>query len=255
MPVRPNHLKHKLRAGQAAFGGLLRTPEPAMVEVLGYAGYDYLIIDAEHGAHSFEALDALILTAYNSTMTPIVRVNENAPGLIMRVLDLGAQGVLVPHVSGAEDARRAIAAAMYPPQGIRGIGPNRGSQFGAIPSSEYFATMNDEIAVLLMIEEVKAVENIEEIASVPGITALSIGLSDLSGSFGVPGQASHPSVQAAVEKVMAVAARKGVPVSLSVRGIEEVREALRKGARLASIGALETVLLQATRHWLQEVQK
>ncbi len=255
MPIRPNRLKQKLRQGQPVFGGLLRTPEPTMVEVLGYAGYDYVVLDAEHGAHSFEALDSLILTAYASDITPIVRVNENSPGLIMRVLDIGAQGVLVPHIKGPEDARRAVAAAMYPPDGARGIGPNRGSQFGAIPSQEYFKSINDAVAVLLMMEEAEAVENIEAITEVKGITALSIGLSDLSGSLGVPGQADHPSVQAAVAKLMAAAARKGIPVSLSVRSVEEVREALHKGARMASIGTLETVLYQALKGWLAQVKK
>ncbi len=253
MPVRPNRMKRKLREGQSVFGGLLRTPEPTLIEVLGYAGYDYVVLDAEHGAHSFEALDSLILTAFASDITPIIRVNENAPGLIMRVLDIGAQGVLVPHIANADDARRAVGAALYPPDGSRGIGPNRGSQFGVIPADEYFKAINDEVAVMLMMEEAGAVETIDAITDVKGITALSIGLSDLSGSLGVPGQANHPSVQAAVDKLMSVAARKGIPVSLSVRGVGEVRDALKRGARLASVGTLETVLFQALRGWLQQV--
>jgi 4-hydroxy-2-oxoheptanedioate aldolase len=253
MPVRTNRMKQKLREGQSVFGGLLRTPEPSLVEVLGYAGYDYVVLDAEHGAHSFEALDTLILSAYASNVTPIVRINDNTPGLIMRVLDLGAQGVLVPHIRNADDARRAVSAALYPPDGSRGIGPNRGSQFGAIPNDEYFKSINQEVAVMLMMEEAGAVEAIDAITDVKGITALSIGLSDLSGSLGVPGQADHPSVQAAVDKLMSMAARKGIPVSLSVRGVEEVRDALKRGARLASIGTLETVLYQALKGWLQHV--
>jgi 4-hydroxy-2-oxoheptanedioate aldolase len=255
MPVRTNRMKQKLRAGQPVFGGLLRTPEPTLVEVLGYAGYDYVVLDAEHGAHSFEALDTLILTAYASNITPIVRVNENRPGLIMRVLDIGAQGVLVPHIKTPDDARRAVAAALYPPDGTRGIGPNRGSQFGAIPSDEYFKAINEEVAVLLMMEEAEAVESIAAITDVQGITALSIGLSDLSGSLGVPGQAHHPSVEAAVDEVMGVAARKGVPVSLSVRSVAEVRDALKRGARLASVGTLETVLYQAVKTWIEHVKQ
>jgi 4-hydroxy-2-oxoheptanedioate aldolase len=255
MPVRTNRMKQKLRDGQPVFGGLLRTPEPTLVEVLGYAGYDYVVLDAEHGAHSFEALDTLILTAYASGVTPIVRVNENTPGLIMRVLDIGAQGVLVPHIKTAADAHRAVAAALYPPDGSRGIGPNRGSQFGAIPGDEYFPAINDEVAVMLMMEEADAVEAIDSITDVKGVAALSIGLSDLSGSLGVPGQVNHPSVQAAVDRLMAVAARKGLPVSLSVRSVEEVRDALKKGARLASVGTLETVLYQALKGWLQNVTK
>jgi 4-hydroxy-2-oxoheptanedioate aldolase len=253
MPVRTNRMKQKLREGQPVFGGLLRTPEPSLVEVLGYAGYDYVVLNAEHGAHSFEALDTLILSAYAGDVTPIVRINDNAPGLIMRVLDLGAQGVLVPHIRNADDARRAVSAALYPPDGSRGIGPNRGSQFGAIPNDEYFKSINQEVAMMLMMEEAGAVEAIDAITDVKGITALSIGLSDLSGSLGVPGQANHPSVQAAVDKLMSMAARKGIPVSLSVRGVEEVRDALKRGARLASIGTLETVLYQALKGWLRHV--
>jgi 4-hydroxy-2-oxoheptanedioate aldolase len=161
--------------------------------------------------------------------------------------------VLVPHIRNADDARRAVPAALYPPDGSRGIGPNRGSQFGAIPNDEYFKSINQEVAVMLMMEEAGAVEAIDAITDVKGITALSIGLSDLSGSLGVPGQANHPSVQAAVDTLMGMAARKGIPVSLSVRGVEEVRDALKRGARLASIGTLETVLYQALKGWLQHV--
>jgi 4-hydroxy-2-oxoheptanedioate aldolase len=253
MPVRPNLMKQKLRQGQPVFGGLLRTPEPTMIEVLGYAGYDYVVLDAEHGAHSFEALDTLILTAFASQVTPIVRVNDNTPGLIMRVLDIGAQGVLVPHIKNADDARRAVSAALYPPDGARGIGPNRGSQFGAIPGDEYFKSINEEVAVMLMMEEAGAVETIDAITQVKGITALSIGLSDLSGSLGVPGQPNHPSVQVAVEKLIAAAARQDLPVSLSVRSPDEVRDALKRSACLASVGTLETVLYQALKGWLQQV--
>jgi 4-hydroxy-2-oxoheptanedioate aldolase len=108
---------------------------------------------------------------------------------------------------------------------------------------------------MLMMEEAGAVEHIEAITDVTGITALSLGLSDLSGSLGVPGQAHHPSVQAALDTLMAVAARKGISVSLSVRGVEEVRDALKKGARLASVGTRETVLYQALKGWLQHVTK
>jgi 4-hydroxy-2-oxoheptanedioate aldolase len=144
-------------------------------------------------------------------------------------------------------------SCLIPPDGARGIGPNRGSQFGAIPGDEHFKPINDEVAVMLMMEEAGAVEHIEAITDVTGITALSIGLSDLSGSLGVPGQAYHPSVQAAVDTLMAVAARKGISVSLSVRGVEGVRDALKKGARLASVGTLETVLYQALKGWLQHV--
>jgi 4-hydroxy-2-oxoheptanedioate aldolase len=255
MPVRTNRMKQRLRAGEPVFGGLLRTPEPTLVEVLGYAGYDYVVLDAEHGAHSFETLDALILTAYANDITPIVRVNENRPGLIMRVLDIGAQGVLVPHIKTPDDARRAVAAALYPPEGARGIGPNRGSQFGAIPGDEYFKAINEEVAVLLMVEEAEAVESIDAITDIDGITALSIGLSDLSGSLGVPGQANHPSVNAAVDQVMGVAARKGIPVSLSVRTVAEVRDALKRGARLASVGTLETVLYQALKTWIEHAKQ
>ena len=255
MPVRPNRFKQRLRDGHTVFGGLLRTPEPVLVEVLGSAGYDYVVLDAEHGAHSFEALDALILAAYASNITPIVRVSENTPALIMRVLDVGAQGVLVPHIKNPEGAVAAVSAALYPPEGARGIGLNRASQFGAMSGVEYFATINREVAVLLMIEEAVAVESIEDIVAVPGITSLSIGLSDLSGSLGVPGQEDHPSVQAAADTVMQVAERQGIPVGLSVRSIEDVRKALKKGARLASVGGLETVLHQALRGWIVNLQE
>src|SRR5438128_2371382 len=113
MPVRVNQLKRSLREGKTVFGSAVRLPEPGLVEILGYAGFDYVVIDGEHGSMGWAEMERMILAGYAAGTTPIVRVAENEAALIMRTLDLGAMGVLVPHVASAPDAERFRSGALY----------------------------------------------------------------------------------------------------------------------------------------------
>ena len=255
MHIRTNPMKQKLQDGATVFGVGARLPEPGMVEILGYAGLDYVRIDGEHGSIGWTEMERMILAAYAVGITPIVRIHENNAAMIMRALDLGAMGILVPHCRHGEDAQQIVNGAFYPPQGNRGVGPGRSIKFGAVSTEDYYANINDEVVVAAMIEDAEAIENINEIVEVEGIDVLSIGTSDLAASLGVTGQTSHPKVVEASEKVLTAATRRGIAVGCPARTVEEGLQVMKRGFRVISCGNAETLLLRSVQQHLRALQR
>ena len=209
--LRANRLRARLAAGERVYGLINSIPAPLLVEMMGYAGFDFVILDLEHVGVNPQTLEDLVRAAECCGITPLVRVPGVEPGTILRVLDAGAQGVVVPRVQDAEQARQAVRAARYHPLGERGISGGRTTGFGTLPLAEYMALANREIMVVAMVEDGEGVRNAEAIAAVPGIDMLLEGAIDLSQSLGVPAQAQHPRVQEAVHRVAAACAVRGVP--------------------------------------------
>jgi 4-hydroxy-2-oxoheptanedioate aldolase len=255
MNIRTNTMKQKLKSGESVFGGSVRLPEPGLVEVFGYAGMDYVLIDAEHGSIGWTEMERMILAAFAADTTPVVRVHENNEAMVMRVLDIGAMGVLVPHCRNAEEAQRLVNGALYPPQGRRGVGPSRGIKFGAVTAEAYYANINNEITVHAMIEDAEAIDNIDEIVEVEGLDVLHVGTSDLSASLGLPGQPLHPRVAEAAGKVLEAAGRKGIAVGYPTRSVEDGRQALQRGFRVFSCGNAAPMLLKAAQEYLGALQE
>lgn len=199
--LQTNRLKQALADGKTVFGLLNSIPSPLMVEMIGYAGYDFVILDMEHVCVNPETLENMVRAAECAGMTALVRVPNAAPESILRALDCGAQGIVVPHVRNRTDAEQAVAASRYYPLGSRGISGGRTTGFGAIDLPTYFERANREIMVVAMIEDKDGVENLAAILSVAGIDMVLEGAIDLSQSYSVPGQVQHPSVQAAIDKI------------------------------------------------------
>jgi 4-hydroxy-2-oxoheptanedioate aldolase len=201
--MRANTLKQKLKDGKPAFGVMLTFPSPPIVEMLGYMGFDWVLLDNEHGSITVDTAEGVIRAAELTGIAPIVRPVANRPEVIAPFLDRGAWGVQVPHVNTAEEARAAVAACKYFPDGERGSfsrGRPAAYGMGGGTTQDYFAAANANMLVCLMLEEVVAIANIEEIARVKGVDVLFIGSGDLSQSMGYPGQQTHPEVQAVMEK-------------------------------------------------------
>ena len=253
MPIRTNKLKRALREGKTVFGSSVRLPEPGLVEALGYAGFDYVVIDGEHGSMGWADMERMILAAYAADTTPMVRVVKNEPELVMRALDLGAMGILVPHVCTAADAQRLKDGALYAPDGHRGVGPGRGTMWGSVPLDEYFRTINSEIVLMAMIEDAEAIENIDEIAAVE-LDIITVGTHDLAASYGLTGQVSHPRVMAAGDRVVAAAKRCNIAAGFPARNADDAREALRRGYRSIGYGGAESFVLQQGRSFLESVR-
>ena len=200
--MRENTLKQRLSAGKAAFGVMCTFPSPAVVEMLGYLGFDWILLDNEHGSITVDTAEACIAAAELTGMAPIVRPVGNKPEIIAPFLDRGAWGVQVPHVNTAEEARAAVDAVKYGPEGHRGIfSGGRPANYGfAGSTADYAKDANAQTLVCLMLEEVVAIENLPELVRVPGVDVYFIGSGDLSQSMGYTGQQAHPEVQKLMER-------------------------------------------------------
>lgn len=184
--------KAAMDSDQGALGPFMITSDPAYVEAAGYAGYDFVLLDMEHGPGTFENLQNLIRAANVSGVCPVVRVPRGTDIWVDRALDVGAGALLVPQIDTAEQARAVISAAKYAPVGTRGTNRFvRSACYGSVPGSAYFAKANETV-VILQAEGRKAVENLDEILDVQGLDVLFIGPYDLSSSLGHVGQVDHP---------------------------------------------------------------
>jgi 4-hydroxy-2-oxoheptanedioate aldolase len=220
--LRTNHLKQKLREGQEVFGLFCSTPSPVVVEMIGLAGYDFVIIDTEHVLINPETIEHMIRAAEAVNLTALVRVPEADSGGILRALDGGAYGIVVPHIESKEQAEVIVKASRYFPQGERSLNGGRPGEFGKNSLLAYMNRANDEIMVIPMIESKQGVERIEEIASVEGIDMIMVGTADLSQSYGVPWQTQHEVVGKAVQTVCSAAVKQGIPFCAIPRKLDEI---------------------------------
>ena len=197
-----NKVKDALVNRKVTIGTWLQSgPYPAIAEILSNAGYDWIGIDCEHSDIDVAGFTKLARGMHGRGTVPLARVRENDTLAIRQMLDAGAQGVIVPLVNTAAEACNAVAAAKYPPEGIRGFCFARMNNFG-LNFDDYAKNANDNIAVVVMIESKTAVDNIDDILSVEGIDGVFIGPYDMSGSYGITGQISHPLMQEACRKIV-----------------------------------------------------
>jgi len=201
--IKKNKLKDLIHSGKPAFGCWIKSSSLKIVEITGLLGLDYIIIDNEHGSNDELTLENLIRISDLSGVTPIVRVGENRPITILKVLDAGARGVIIPHIDTPEDAKKAVKAVKFAPEGDRGLAlAVRSHGYGLLDIPDYHELENNETMVILMIESALAIKNIKEIATTKGVDVLHIGPSDLAQSMGLTGQSNHPLVQEAIENVL-----------------------------------------------------
>jgi len=192
--MKENRLKRQLAAGHLAVGTFCIIPNATVVEALGVAGLDFVILDTEHGPLSIETCEDLVRAADVSGTTPIIRVSRNQEDLILRALDIGAGGVQVPQCGSAEDAERIVRAAKYHPRGERGVSIFTRAG-GYVGSPHHTETCNREQLVVVHIEGVNGVDNLDDVLAVDGIDVIFLGPYDLSQSLGITGQVDHPRVR------------------------------------------------------------
>lgn len=208
--MRPNLVKQKLRSGQPAIGTFMALGSPLGAEQLAHAGFDWLVIDQEHGAIDATLTQSLLQAISTTDTVPLIRVPWNRGDWIKRALDAGAYGLVVPMVNTREDAEAAVRATRYPPQGDRSIGGSRTRLYGG---PDYVEHANEEILLVVQIEHKDAVRNAGEILSVPGVDAYFIGPGDLCSSLGLPNtwEPDFPEFWAACDEVARAAKELGVP--------------------------------------------
>jgi 2-keto-3-deoxy-L-rhamnonate aldolase RhmA len=230
----------RVRRRDPLFGPLLTLAAPEVAELFVLAGFDWVWIDLEHAPLSLDQAQRLIQAVAGRAGTAI-RVPWNDPVHIKRALDLGCDGVIVPQVRTAAEARQAVAAAKYPPAGIRSVGIARAQQYG-MTLQEYVLHANDRVAVILQIEHADAVPNIAEILAVPEVDAIVVGPYDLSASMGRPGEITHPDVAAMVARVAGACNDRGVAWGAFAPDADSAIVHLGRGASLITLGT-DTIYL------------
>jgi 4-hydroxy-2-oxoheptanedioate aldolase len=247
--------RDKLASGKIVLGSCITFTDATVTEALSNV-LDFVWIDTEHNPLSLEHVQAHIMATKGSETTPLVRIAANDPVLIKPVLDIGAAGIIVPLVKTADDVRLAVAACRYPPEGIRGFSPRRPSGYGVRGGPEFCKAANQTIITIVQIEQVEAIQNLDEILAVPGLTSIVVGPNDLAASMGYTGQPRHPEVIRAIDAVIAKARMAKVPMGIAVGDDPEVLiEWADKGVHWLAMGADFTLLVRVASQLAQRVRE
>ncbi|AFK56441.1 HpcH/HpaI aldolase family protein [Tistrella mobilis] len=248
-----NDFKRRLTAGEVLNGFWLSLASPVASEALSLAGFDWLLFDGEHSPVDVAGVQPLLQAAATGTASAVVRPAWNDKVLIKRLLDIGAQTLLVPFVQSAEEAAAAVLASRYPPHGVRGVaGATRASRYGQ--TEDYFAVANQEICVLVQVETGEALDRLEEIAAVDGVDGVFIGPSDLAASMGHLGRPGHPEVQAALKDAAARIAATGKAPGILATNAADARRYVDWGYRFVAAGVDVGVLMAGAKAMLAEVR-
>jgi len=235
-----NSVKEKLRNNKPAIGLMVTTGHPDLAEIYSKCGFDWLYLDTEHGNIGRETLHRMIQAMGSVDCVPFVRVNWNDPVQIKIALDMGALGIIVPQIESKEEAIRAVRSCRYGPTGIRGCSPRRASDY-YLRLNEYVKNADEEVMVIPIIESLLGADNIDEILSVKGIDAISIGTWDLSNtmgfvkSIGSP-EFPHPKVAEKKEKIVEACKKAGIPVIMGASNGEEANKLIEQGHRFIILG-------------------
>ena len=242
-----NTFKAALAQPAAQIGLWLGLADPYAAELCATAGFDWLLVDGEHGPNDLRSMLAVLQAVAAYPAHPVVRVPQGDAALIKQVLEIGATTLLVPMVETAEQARQLVRATRYPPQGMRGVGSGlaRSSRWSAYP--RYLQDANDQVCLLVQVETAAALEQVEAIAAVDGVDGVFIGPADLSASMGYLGQPGHPSVRAAIEQALARILAAGKAPGILTLDEALARHYISLGCRFVAVGVEATMLAQATR--------
>ena len=240
-----NRFRQSLQQGETLIGCWSALGNPISTEVLGLAGFDWLVLDGEHAPNDITTFVPQLMALKGSSSAAVVRPPCNEPVIIKRLLDIGFFNFLIPFVESEEQALQAVASTRYPPAGIRGVSvSHRSNGYGTV--SDYFSTVNDHISVLVQIESQAGIDHLDAIAAVDGVDGIFVGPGDLSAALGYLGQPNHPEVQAAIRHTFARAAEAGKPSGILAPAEADARRYLEWGATFVAVGSDLGVLRGAT---------
>ena len=234
--MRDNTLKRLWQDDRAALGGWLTLPSSASAEVFAHAGFDWVCIDTQHGLIGYQESVEMLRAISTTDAVPIIRVPWNEPGIIMKSLDAGAYGVIVPMVNTRAEAEAAVSSCRYSPVGARSYGPVRANLYAG---RDYFQNANETVLCIVMIETVQALENLDDILSVPGVDAAYIGPADLSVSLGFPPASYHEDAKyaGAVQRVLDACRKHGVVPGFHGGNPANARARIDQGFRFVEVCA------------------
>jgi 4-hydroxy-2-oxoheptanedioate aldolase len=230
-----NQLKQQLQAGKSAVGMFITSTDPSLTEIAGIAGFDFVVIDTEHGP--LQPMDVMnhVRAAEAKGITPICRSTNGETTTILRILDVGAHGVQVPQVNSAAEAAQAVAAAKYYPEGSRGMAIPRALDFGLNDLMGSFTRSNREALIVVHCETAASLNSIEEIAGVDGVDIIFLGPFDLSQSLGIPGQVNHPSIQKAAKTILTACERNGKAAGIFASDGVQAKQRMEEGFQYVTI--------------------
>lgn len=245
--------REKLRGQKPLLGTIVSLPSPELSELLSLAGFDWLFIDMEHGTMSISDAQRM-LQATKNDCSAVIRVAENNPILIKQALDIGADGVIVPLVNTASEAKQAVDSARYPPVGKRSAGIARAHNYG-MNFADYIQRANDSVAVIIQIEHEEAVRNLDDILAVDGIDGVFIGPYDLSGSMNKLGDVFSEPVQEAMRTVKAKCRKKGIPIGLFLQKPDTIQAELASGTTFLAVGTDTFFVWSGAKQVLESVRR
>ena len=235
-PMIPNRFRQDLLQGKTLIGCWAALCNPIATEVLGVAGFDWLLLDGEHAPNDISTFVPQLMALKGSKSAPVVRPPFNEPVVIKRLLDIGFYNFLIPFVETQEQAERAVASTRYPPAGIRGVSvSHRSNMFGTV--ADYFTSINDNITVMVQIESQQGVDNLDAIAATVGIDGIFVGPSDLAAGMGHLGNAGHPQVQAAIRHIFDRAKAHGKSSGILAPVEADARRYMEWGATFVAVGS------------------
>lgn len=232
----PNQFRRDLIAGKKLIGCWCSLASPITAEIIGLAGFDWLLLDGEHSPNDVLSFVPQLMALKDSVSAPVVRPQWNDTVEIKRLLDAGFYNFLIPFVQSAEEARRAVAATRYPPEGVRGVSiAQRSNRYNTV--QDYLKMINDNITVMVQIENRTGIDAVDEICAVSGIDGIFIGPSDLAAAYGHLGNPSHPEVQDAMQTVFDRARAQSKPVGILAPAEADARRYIEMGATFVAVGS------------------
>ena len=234
--MKQNDLKERLARGETVFGMFLNTGDPILAEIAALSGLDMIVIDSEHGPTGVLENLPLVQAAELRGAVPIVRVPNKQSDTILKMLDIGAHGILVPRVNTPEEARQVVKAARYFPEGERGVASARASDYGFTRLTDYFGLANHRNLIAVQCEDVACLPHLDEIASIDGIDVIFIGPYDLSSTMGAPGQVSYEAIQDTVAAVLEAVHRHGKAAGIFTKDPAEARFYAQLGIQFIIVG-------------------
>ena len=251
-----NQVKNKLKAGGVSIGTMMfEFNTTGIARLAAVAGAEFAIFDMEHTGWSLESIRLLVATTPKDRMAPFVRVPATEYHYVARVLDMGAMGIMIPMCESAEQAQLLVNSAKYPPLGRRGSAFTIAhDDYRNDPIPEVVRSANEEVLLFAQIETARGLENVEQIAAVPGIDVLWMGLYDLTSSLGVPGQLLHPQISAAIDRVIAACRTHGKVPGVLATSVAEAQTQLQRGFRALAYGGDSWLYQESLRNGLQTLR-
>lgn len=248
-------LKQAFKDGQTLVGTWLNAVSPAQVETIGYGGFDFVILDTEHSAYDIAGCENLVRAADAAQLPCLVRVSDDNPTSVSKVLEYGAQGVVVPHVGSQAEAEEAVRKAHYPPVGVRGAAPSiRAAHYGQTAWLDYLAQARAETMVVLQIEGHEGIQNLDAIMAVTGVDVLFVGPFDLSTVLGISGQLDHPLLLDTVGDIVQRARANNIAVGIWMPTPEQAGRWIERGVQLITVASNDLIFMEGCRSFAGRVK-